>query len=123
MNLVFITAFGGAIGAWFRFLIGTFISKRFSRLPVAMILVNVIGAFGLGVYTGSYLNSDLVVNESMLHHFIGIGFFGAFTTFSTFSVEAVQLLQQKKTKSALIYMVSTIFGSILLFSFGVLCVI
>ncbi len=112
---------GGGIGAMLRYVVGVFIMKRFQHppIPIAMLTVNVIGSFGLGVFLGIFFHElDPIIYESPLFLLIGLGFFGAFTTFSTFSVETVQLLRDRKIKKAFIYVGSTIIISILFFYIG-----
>ena len=116
--LFFLLAVGGGSGALCRYLLGLTVMKKFPTplIPVAMIIVNIIGSFGLGLLFGNFdavnfYNDALVV-------FLGLGFFGAFTTFSTFSVEAVQLVLDKKYLHALLYLSLSICGSIMGFILG-----
>ncbi|MBP1970472.1 CrcB protein [Virgibacillus natechei] len=97
MNILLLSMSGG-LGAICRYLLGLAIMKKnpYPEIPIAMLTVNVIGSFGLGV------------------------FFGAFTTFSTFSMEAVELLREKKYRKALIYISISLIGSVITFSIGYL---
>ncbi|TYS64513.1 fluoride efflux transporter CrcB [Sutcliffiella horikoshii] len=116
--LNFLLAVGGGAGAMLRFLLGLALMKKFPspRIPIAMLIVNILGSFGLGLLTGN-LDSKNLSNDA-LFVVLGFGFFGAFTTFSTFSVEAVQLVMDKKYQNALVYLSFSIFGSITGFLFG-----
>ncbi|PPA70788.1 fluoride efflux transporter CrcB [Jeotgalibacillus proteolyticus] len=120
MNLLWLSI-GGAIGAVSRYLIGQAIQNKFPSpsLPFAMIIVNLLGSFGLGLFF-SLLYGRLPLNayEDPLYLFAGIGFFGAFTTFSTFSVEMVQLLRNRSYKKGAVYFFLSILGSIMVFLFG-----
>ena len=110
---------GGGFGAMLRYVVGVFIMKRFQHppIPIAMLIVNVIGSFGLGLFLGIFFHElDPIIYESPLFLLIGLGFFGAFTTFSTFSVETMQLLRDGKRKHALIYVLLSVSLSILFFS-------
>ncbi|WP_027408311.1 fluoride efflux transporter CrcB [Anoxybacteroides tepidamans] len=111
MNLMTI-ALGGAVGAYLRYCFGKWFMSRniFPAFPLAMVLVNGIGSFGLGMVTA--FTRDY---HWQIPHAVTIGFFGAFTTFSTFSIEAIQLLREKQYTYAFIYIVLSIFGSIALF--------
>ncbi|MBD8069238.1 fluoride efflux transporter CrcB [Bacillus sp. PS06] len=113
--MVFV-AIGGTAGAILRFLLGLLFMKRFPHppFPIAMVIVNILGSFGLGVTLALY-NLE---SPTSLYNLIVVGFFGAFTTFSTFSMEAVELFQKKQYRSGILYVVCTIGGSISLFSIG-----
>ncbi|GAE35045.1 fluoride efflux transporter CrcB [Halalkalibacter akibai] len=120
MNLLLLIC-GGSIGAISRYLVGLAIMKRYSNppFPVAMLIVNLIGSFGLGAFFGiNYQLIPLGAYNDPLYLSIGIGFFGAFTTFSTFSVEAFQLYNNKLWKKLILYVTLSIFGSILTFLIG-----
>ncbi|WP_010198435.1 fluoride efflux transporter CrcB [Bacillus sp. m3-13] len=116
--LILILAVGGGSGALCRYLLGLAVMKKFPapRIPIAMIIVNIIGSFGLGLLYGNF-NTETLYNDALLV-FLGLGFFGAFTTFSTFSVEAVQLIMDNKYLHALIYLSLSIIGSIIGFLLG-----
>jgi CrcB protein len=120
LNL-FCLAFGGAIGAISRYLLGLAVMNRYPSppFPIAMLIVNIIGSLGLGIFFGlKYGSIPLGAYDDPLYLTIGIGFFGAFTTFSTFSVEAMQLYHHKKWKEISIYVLLSIFGSIICFLIG-----
>ncbi|KIL51173.1 fluoride efflux transporter CrcB [Jeotgalibacillus campisalis] len=120
MNLLLVSI-GGALGAVSRYLIGLMMQKRFPApiIPVAMLSVNVMGSFGLGLFLG-IIYGAIPVNamQDSIYLVIGVGFFGAFTTFSTFSIETVQLFRELAYKKALLYITITIAGSLLLFISG-----
>lgn len=84
MNLL-LMALAGGLGAACRFLVDQLITTGAKpSLPVATLVINVLGAFALGVVSGS--PASLVVRLVL-----GVGFCGGFTTFSTASVELVRL--------------------------------
>ncbi|MFS0726441.1 fluoride efflux transporter CrcB [Paenibacillus sp. 1P07SE] len=120
---IFLLALGGGLGAVARYVLGLAIMRRYPHppLPAAMLTVNLIGALGLGLFWGSYVQ-HLFVDAYADKWFLGIavGFFGAFTTFSTFSMEAMELIREREYKTALAYIALSIFGSILTFALGYL---
>ncbi|WP_058306788.1 fluoride efflux transporter CrcB [Gracilibacillus massiliensis] len=112
---------GGSIGAVSRYLFGMSLKKRYKqpRFPVAMLVVNLLGSFGLGLFLGLY--DGVLSNGSYsdpIYLGLAIGFFGAFTTFSTFSVESIQLFSSKKWKELIFYVLISIVGSLFLFTLG-----
>lgn len=75
----------GALGAVARFRVDTVVSARFpSDFPLGTLVVNVTGAFALGVLTGA----DVPHRAAFL---VGTGFMGGYTTFSTWMVESERL--------------------------------
>ncbi|WP_280771338.1 fluoride efflux transporter CrcB [Salipaludibacillus daqingensis] len=123
MNILLV-ALGGGSGAVCRYLLGVWFINHTKQwiIPTAMVYVNVLGSFGLGIFFGfiyqeiPYMADDLY--EQALFLLFGLGFFGAFTTFSTFSVEASLLVQKKRWKRLSIYVALSILGSILAFLTG-----
>jgi CrcB protein len=112
-------ALGGGTGAVARFAAGVVIMKRYPSpcIPVAMLMVNLVGSFGLGLLNG-HLHEETELYRNHLFLLVGIGFFGAFTTFSTFSMEAVQLLREGHLKKAALYILFSVLGAIIGFMFG-----
>ncbi|MGD7044715.1 fluoride efflux transporter CrcB [Jeotgalibacillus proteolyticus] len=120
MNLLLVSV-GGALGAVCRYLMGIMLQNKFPSpiIPTAMLSVNLLGSFGLGLFSGMFYGSiPAQPIQDPIYLLIGIGFFGAFTTFSTFSVEAVQLLRDFTYTKALVYISLTIAGSVLMFMLG-----
>lgn len=84
---------GGGIGAAMRYLLGGAIASRLgSHLPWHTMLVNVSGAFLLGLLMA--LSVDRGVAGSQARLFLGTGVLGGYTTFSTLSYETVRLMEQ-----------------------------
>ena len=97
---------GGAIGAVGRYLIGLAPIKHESGFPVSTLLINVTGAFIIGMIAAiAGKNADL---DPRLVLFLKVGICGGFTTFSTFSLETFQLLQGGKVITGLLYIVLSI---------------
>jgi len=75
----------GAVGALARFRVGVAVARRQqSDFPAGTFVVNISGAFALGLLTGLSLTSDLML-------ILGTGFLGGYTTFSTWMVESQRL--------------------------------
>jgi CrcB protein len=90
-SLFLAVAGGGLVGAPSRYLLDRAINGRFeSDLPWGTFVVNITGAFVLGLLTGLALSHHLSTVAKAL---LGTGFCGAYTTFSTFTFETVRLVE------------------------------
>lgn len=110
--LTVLICFAGALGAVCRFGI-TQIGNHFFDwlpLPIATLMINLSGAFALGVLAGAFATTTTT-------WLIGSGFMGGFTTFSTFSNEVVALFQNRRAL-AIGYLALTAFGGVLLAAIG-----
>jgi fluoride exporter len=88
---------GGGLGAFLRAWITEGIKKIWYRdYPLATFLINVTGAFILGV-----LISFQAGNLWML--LFGTGLMGGYTTFSTFNYELITLMKSGRKKTSLLY--------------------
>lgn len=101
MTPLWLSLAGGA-GATARFvtdgLVRTLLGRRF---PWGTLTVNVIGSFVLGSVTGLVAHHHLDIDVKLI---IGTGFCGGFTTFSTASFEAVRLIEERRLKTATLYL-------------------
>lgn len=112
---------GGAAGALSPYFIGLLFMKKYPHpyIPSAMLIVNLTGSLGLGLFFGSVYDAiPTAAYDGSLYLLLGIGFFGAFTTFSTFSMELIELIRKKFYKKAILYFSLSIFGSIGFFLIG-----
>ena len=96
-----LVALGGAIGASLRFLTGVGVLRMFgpSDFPLAIITVNVIGSFLMGVFVVAAAQRGL----THLSPFVMTGVLGGFTTFSAFSLETMTLIERGQITSAALY--------------------
>jgi CrcB protein len=86
MPLALAVALGGAAGSLARHLVNQAV-PAVAGVPLATLLVNVVGSFVLGVVL-AVLPAE---PPSALRFALGAGFCGGFTTFSAFSVELLAL--------------------------------
>ena len=109
-SLILVAA-GGAIGASLRFLTGVAVLRviGITSFPVAIIAVNVIGSFLMGVFVVAAANRGL----THLSPFVMTGLLGGFTTFSAFSLEAVTLYERGDIGQAALYVSGSVVLSIL----------
>ena len=100
ISTVLQVALGGAIGAALRFVSGVGILKLVGHgFPVAIIAVNVIGSFLMGVFVVAAAHRGL----THLSPFVMTGILGGFTTFSAFSLETVTLFERGQIGQAGLY--------------------
>jgi CrcB protein len=89
MSQMLLVGAGGFFGAICRFLLSQKWNRPLPHFPYGTLMVNLVGAFLLGMLVGSALSKEWLL-------LFGTGFLGAFTTFSTFSWESLQLIQHKE---------------------------
>lgn len=102
---------GGAIGTLLRYAMT--LSTDDIAFPIGTLLVNLVGSFVLGTFTGWILKRK--VKEYMKVGF-GTGLCGGFTTMSTLAADVFLLEAQSTTFLTGIYLISSVVGG-LLFAF------
>lgn len=110
MRRLALIAAGGAVGALAR--AGVVVAAG-DRVAVAVLLVNVTGAFALGV-----LHARLAAapeRDALLRPLLGVGALGAFTTFSSFAL----LLTQLPVPAAVAYAIVMVTAGLAAARFGV----
>jgi CrcB protein len=86
----------GGAGAIARFLIDGAVAARFGRsFPFGTIVVNLTGAFLLGLLIGATADADAL-------RLAGTGLLGAYTTFSTWAFESHRLAEDGQRRLAAI---------------------
>jgi CrcB protein len=97
--ILYVTLFG-AMGCLARYLLSGWVYDLIGHsLPYGTLVVNVIGAFLIGLVMEFSLRSAAVSPELRIG--LTIGFLGGFTTFSTFSYETIRLLESAQLPQAL----------------------
>jgi CrcB protein len=96
MQPSYLVGLGGALGAVVRYLVGRYLDR--GSFPYALLVVNTIGTFLLGLITFVAPASDVVL-------LVGVGLCGSFTTFSSFSYQTVQLWEQDRSGAAILHAV------------------
>ena len=94
-------ALGGAIGASLRYLAGIGVVRLVghTQFPLAILSVNVVGSFLMGLFV------VLAAQRGLTHlsPLVVTGLLGGFTTFSAFSLEAVTLYERGDFGLATLY--------------------
>lgn len=101
-------AAGGAMGAMLRFAVTQVFTREPPLFPFAIIGVNILGSFLLGLVTVAAPRLGL----AGMQPFFATGLIGAFTTYSVFSLEAVQLWQKGTALLAITYVGASVAASI-----------
>lgn len=82
-------AIGGALGSVGRFWLNGLVTARAGEgFPWGILLVNVLGSFAIGVFTG------IPPAQDATRKFLMVGICGGFTTFSAFSLQTLELTQR-----------------------------
>lgn len=105
-------ALGGAGGALLRYGIGRAAQLGGVSFPTGTLVVNLTGAFALGFLATFLLERTTVSPELRLG--LTIGVLGAYTTFSTFSMETLELLNDGEWAFAILNVLVSVTGSVLL---------
>lgn len=94
MSSVLSIALFGAAGCLTRYWLTSTVNRWLGAhpFPYATLLVNVIGAFFIGLIMEFSLRSTIVPHN--LRIALTVGFMGGLTTFSTFSMETFSLLER-----------------------------
>ncbi|MDE4134678.1 fluoride efflux transporter CrcB [Phaeobacter sp. QD34_3] len=103
---VLYVALGGAIGAALRYLAGLGVVRLFGHgeFPLAIITVNVVGSFLMGVFATAAAHKGL----THLSPFVMTGVLGGFTTFSAFSLETANLVERGAMGQAALYILLSV---------------
>lgn len=99
-------ALGGALGSLCRYGMGIAAKSVWPQLPVATLLVNVLGSFAMGWISGyCTLRPEFA---AWLRVGLMTGVLGGFTTFSAFSLETLCLLRDGAIGPAVVNMLSNL---------------
>jgi CrcB protein len=110
VNCIFV-GIGGFIGSVCRYLVGLIPLKEESGFPIKTLLINISGAFILGLIVALALKRKSFQPHLLL--MLKVGICGGFTTFSTFALETTTLLQSGRLFPALLYMLLSVAGGVL----------
>ena len=93
-NTLLAVFIGGGVGSVTRWLISLKLNSLSSHVPVGTLLVNLIGAFIIGLALSLFTRVTHI--DPVWKLLVTTGFCGGLTTFSTFSVEVDYLIQDGK---------------------------
>lgn len=88
-----VVVIGAGIGGGVRYVMGTAVAERWgTSFPWHTFLINISGAFLLGIVMASSVQRGLLPAHGRL--FFGVGILGGYTTFSTLSYESIALMER-----------------------------
>lgn len=111
MNILYV-ALGSAAGGVCRYLISLLLNAS-AGFPWGTLLVNILGAFAIGLVTGLLAQGAGAAHADAIRAFAIAGFCGGFTTFSTFSNETFRLIQAGQWGGTLVYVLVSLLGGLL----------
>ncbi|MFC6176509.1 fluoride efflux transporter FluC [Companilactobacillus huachuanensis] len=103
---------GATVGAFLRNEMTLIQSKIKIDFPVITLLINIMGAIALGIFTAQIQNGAILL-------LLGTGFCGGFTTYGTFNMELSQLWFQHQGWRCFWYFTLTYIFGILGFIVGI----
>jgi CrcB protein len=95
---------GGLVGTTLRLLLDLLLPHGDDGFPVSTLLINIVGAFTLGLLTARLWPRA----SASLKALLGPGLLGSFTTYSAFAVSLVALADAAQWLLAAVYLVATI---------------
>ncbi|KKB09737.1 fluoride efflux transporter CrcB [Devosia chinhatensis] len=108
MQAFLLVGAGGAIGAMSRHGLALLIGRLWQgTFPLAILLVNVLGAMLMGVVIG-LLSRFLPAWQEQARLFLAVGILGGFTTFSSFSLDTIVLIERGEVFQAGLYVVLSV---------------
>lgn len=86
-------ALGGALGTLARYALSGAIASRYGPGPLGIFIVNISGAFLIGLFL--VLAQDRFLVSPDIRRFVATGIMGGYTTFSTLSYETMRLVEDR----------------------------
>lgn len=106
VRLLAAVAAGGVVGSLGRWSVGLALPHVAGGMPWATLVVNVTGAFAMGLLVAFLVDRPGV--HRLLRPFVGVGVLGGWTTFSTLAVDVVQLGVAGRVAVLVGYLVATV---------------
>lgn len=111
---ILLVAAGGAAGSLVRYAAGKLAAARFGQGRHGTLLVNLTGAFALGLLYGI----EWPAKHEALYLLAGTGFLGGLTTFSTLAAQLAELVRRREYRALCAYGIWTFAGGTLLAAAG-----
>jgi len=111
---------GGLVGTPVRYAVGLALPARAGGWPTGTFLVNLVGAFLLGLLVEELARRGPDRGRRrVLRLGLGAGLLGAFTTYSTLAVETDLLVRDHRAALAATYALSTVLAGLVLAATGI----
>jgi len=105
-------ALAGGAGAIARLIVdGHILERTGGRLPWGTVVINITGAFALGLIAGIAPSHTVVL-------IAGTGFLGAYTTFSTWMLESLLLAENGRGRAAALNLTGQLVAGVALAALG-----
>jgi fluoride exporter len=114
---VAIVAVGGSLGALARYALQGWLLDRTGPSIIALFVINVSGAFALGLILTLAEERNLIGPEVRL--LLTTGFLSAYTTFSSWMFESVQLIQVGDIARAAVNVVGSVAAGLIALYLGI----
>ena len=116
VGVIALLGLAGGLGAATRFAVAEWATKRWqASFPLATLLINVTGAFALGLLTTAASAS------AEMRLLLGTGFLGGYTTFSTLSYDSHSLFRSGQTRAAWLNTLGSVALGVVAAALGLLC--
>ena len=116
VGVIALLGLAGGLGAAMRFAFAEWATKRWqASFPLATLLINVTGAFALGLLTTAASASGAT------RLLLGTGFLGGYTTFSTLSYDSHSLFRSGQTRAAWLKTLGSVALGVVAAALGLLC--
>jgi fluoride exporter len=116
-------AVGGALGSVARHAVNRVVPQEWPllRLPVATLIVNIVGCWAIGVLAGLVATGRLPMRATW-REFVFVGILGGFTTFSTFGLDTITLVRSGDTSQAVLNILLQVVCGLAAVHFGLVVV-
>jgi CrcB protein len=108
-----VVGFAAAIGAWLRWGVGYVLYLLYPTLPFGTLAVNLLGGFLMGLSIAYFQTTTSQISEE-LKLFINVGFLGGLTTFSAYTSDIFSFLQKGEVQTSFLFLVSHVFGALIM---------
>lgn len=115
-----VVAVGGFFGALARYEIGFWLPAGKHGWPTATLLINVTGAFLLGLLLQALLHRGKDEGgRRILRLLLGTGFLGAFTTYSSLATSVALLMRTGEMAEAVVYAIASVVAGVAACALGI----
>ncbi len=114
MNHFLLIFIGSGLGATARYAISLGLQSPTSKAPYGILACNLLGCLAIGITYGLVKAH----HPTWISPLAVTGFLGGFTTFSTFALDYHRLMSQGMVSTAIIYILISLIGGLLLCYLG-----